>query len=178
MGRAGRKRKAGVARDRTGKSRGEGPEQAMAIALAQPHRRWSKTPRDALLGYPLGRLLLAGYITDKQHEAGQRWVTVVRRYAALIGFPRETPDAPNVELISSGVSCAADPDAKVILALRRDYNDCYAVLEQVGRDTRTGRGPLRVCRQICVQEIDEAILWPHRIGDLRIGLNALVRALK
>ena len=95
MGRAGRKRKAGVARDRTGKSRGEGPEQAIAIALAQPHRRWSKTPRDALLGYPLGRLLLAGYITDKQHEAGQRWVTVVRRYAALIGFPRETPDAPN-----------------------------------------------------------------------------------
>src|SRR5437660_11539475 len=120
MGRAGRKRKANVARDRTGKSRGEGAEQAMATALAQPHRRWAETPRDAQLGYPLGRLLLAGYITEKQHDAGQRWATIVRRYAALIGFPRDTPDAPHIELISSGLSCAVDPDAKVILALRRD----------------------------------------------------------
>src|SRR5437588_11718219 len=118
MGRAGRKRKANVARDRTGKSRGEGAEQAMATALAQPHRRSAKTPREAKLGYPLGRLLLAGYITEKQHDAGQRWATIVRRYAALIGFPRDTPDAPNMELSSSGLSCVAAPDEKVILALQ------------------------------------------------------------
>ena len=110
MGRGGRKRKSNVARDRFGKSRGEAPEEIMAVVLAQPHRRAASTPRDAKLGYSLGRLLLAGYVTEKQHDAGQRWAAIVRRYAALIGFPRENLDSPHVELISSGVSCAPEPD--------------------------------------------------------------------
>src|SRR5947209_13426245 len=88
MARAGRKRKDNVRRDQTGKSRGESSEEIMAVVFAQPHRRAAKTPREAKLGYPLGRLLLAGYITGKQHDAGQRWASLVRRYAALIGFPR------------------------------------------------------------------------------------------
>ncbi len=178
MTRLGRKRKTNVARGAHGKSRGERPDEIMAVVLGQPHRRFAETPRDARLGYPLGRLCLAGYITEKQHDAGQRWAAIVRRYAALMGFRLENPETPNVELVASGSSCAAEPDEKVILALRRDYNDAYAALELVGRHTKTGRGPLKICRQICVQEIDEAILWPHRIGDLRIGLNALVRALE
>ena len=149
----------------------------MAVALAQPHRRFARTPREAKLGYPLGRLCLAGYITEKQHDAGQRWADIVRRYAVLVGLPRENPDSPNVQPMSAGLSCIAEPDDKVILALRRDYNDCYAALEQAGREAKAGRGPLKTCRQICVQEMSESILWPHRIGDLRIGLNALVRVL-
>jgi len=177
MARAGRKRKANVERNAAGKSRGDRPDEIMAVVLAQPHRRFADTPRDARLGYPLGRLCLAGYITEKQHDVGQRWATIVRRYSALMGFRLENPETPNVALIATGLSCAAEPDERVILALRRDYNDAYAALDRVGRDTRTGRGPLKICRQICVQEMSEAILWPHRIGDLRIGLNALVRVL-
>jgi hypothetical protein len=167
-----------VARDAAGKSRGESPEEIMAVALGQPHRRFAQTPREVKLGYPLGRLCLAGYVTEKQHDAGQRWATIVRRYSALMGFRLENPATPTIGMISSGSSCLADPDEQVILALRRDYNDAYAALEQAGRDTRTGRGPLKICRQICVQEMNEAILWPHRIGDLRVGLNALTRVLK
>ena len=178
MARAGRKRKTNVARDGSGKSRGESADDIMAVVLAQPHRRFADTPRDARLGYPLGRLCLAGYITEKQHDIGQRWATIVRRYSALMGYRLENPAPPSVELIASGLSCAAEPDEKMILALRRDYNDAYAALDLVGRDTRTGQGPLKICRQICVQEMNEAILWPHRIGDLRIGLNALARVLR
>src|SRR5437879_261798 len=129
MARSGRRRKANVARDRTGKSRGESPDEIMAVVLAQPHRRFADTPRDAKLGYPLGRLCLAGYITEKQHDAGQRWAAIVRRYAALMGFRLENPETPTVELIASGQSCRAEPGEKVIRGLRRDYNDSYAALE-------------------------------------------------
>ena len=177
MARAGRRRKANVARSATGKSRGASADDIMAVVLAQPHRRFADTPRDTRLGYPLGRLCVAGYITEKQHDAGQRWATIVRRYAALMGFRLDTPATATMELVSTGPSCAAEPDEKVLMALRRDYNDAHAALELVGRDTRTGKGPLKMCRLICVQETDEAILWPHRIGDLRIGLNALARVL-
>ncbi len=130
----------------------------MHIALSSAHRRWNE-PRDARLGYPLGRLLLAGYLVNAQHDAGLRFAAIVRRYAAAMGFAREAR--------------RVSADAAALAAPRREYDDCYAALEQAGRDTRSGREPLKTCRQICVEEMDEAILWPHRIGDLRVGLNAL-----
>src|SRR5205823_5669387 len=108
--RRGRKRKLNVQRTGCGKSRGESAEEIMAVALGQPHRRFARTPREAKLGYPLGRLCLAGYITEKQHDAGQRWADIVRRYAVLVGLPRENPDSPNVQPMSAGLSCIAEPD--------------------------------------------------------------------
>jgi hypothetical protein len=129
----------------------------MSLALAAPHRRWTE-PRDARLAYPLGRLLLSGYLVNAQHDAGLRFAAVVRRYGAAMGFAREAN--------------RVDGDAALV-SLRREYDGLYAALLQAGRDTRSGREPLKTCRQICVEEMDEAILWPHRIGDLRVGLNAL-----
>src|SRR5262245_10420298 len=94
----------------------------MSLALVAPHRRWTG-PRDARLSYPLGRLLLAGYLVNAQHDAGLRFAAVVRRYSAAMGFAREAQRTQgNVPLA----------------ALRREYDDLYAALLQAGRDTRSG----------------------------------------
>lgn len=87
--RSGRKPKANVVRDGTGKSRGETVESIMAVALAQPHRAAlpEKYRHDALAGHPLGWLKLKGKITPAEYQAGQRYAEIVSRYRAAIGAP-------------------------------------------------------------------------------------------
>lgn len=161
----------------------ETEEQRMAVVLAQPHRRWAANPRDERLGYPLGRLQYAGYVTRDQLDAGDWWAGIVRSYAGMMGVKIENPRGVMGSMVSSFSDggfyhweneAEDDEDAKERKRkLSERYDDCYAALLDVGRLHCAGHKVLTVCRQICIGEENEITLWPERIGWLRLGLNAL-----
>jgi hypothetical protein len=182
----GRRRKPGVIRDASGKSRGERPDDIMSVVLAQRYR--VVEPRDAknsLAGSTLGRMLLAhqrrGYddpqaITQKQFEAGEAFAAAVRRHAAVMGYSISRP-SPSFQMVGTGVSCRPEPDEDVIMAAKRRFSECYNALMKAGVDTREGVAVALIVYAVCVQERALESLSRHDIGNLRVGLNALVRVL-
>ncbi len=186
----GRRRKTDVARDSRGKSRAfeahrkEREADIVAVAVAQPHRRFAKAPRASHLGYPLGRLHYMGLIDREQHEAGQRWCALVRRYAAMKGLRLGLPQTPLLGMAHEGggyrwEAASGGDDARRVRSVEKDYDDCVAALLDVGRATRRGRAAMIACKRVCVLEEDENFLWHGgALGDLRLGLNALGRILR
>lgn len=95
MARKGRKRKEGK-RTRTGKlseanaaRAARGLKGAMDVALAQPHRAWLGKGRrtDQLAENALGRLKLAGKITDAEYWAGDRWRNLIGEFHQVLASP-------------------------------------------------------------------------------------------
>lgn len=95
MARKGRKRKDGL-RTRSGKLSEANAERAarglqsvMAVALSQPHRVWLGKGRrgDQLAENALGRLLLAGKITESEYWAGDRWRRLVGEFHQVLASP-------------------------------------------------------------------------------------------
>lgn len=191
LNRRGRKRKQGVVRDSSGKSRGETVDAVIGTVIRQPHRRWYSAPRDARLAYPLGRLLLTDNITKRQHDAGRWWASVVRRYAIDKGIPLPHPKgAEFARMIARdpsdiGYQWSDTMDEQDIEELRektaKHYDECNGALYEAGRQIYTGNGygvkhgnaVAVICKRICILEEDETILFPHHLGNLRVGLNAL-----
>lgn len=188
MARAGRKRKTNVVRDASGKSRGERFDPS--LIFNQPHRRDCPQPWDDKAGYPLGRLLLNGLITDGQHRAGNEYAAVVYSYARTMGIPMGSPRACSMsEYISGreggyeweGDKLEIDPEeaAKRIVFVKDRYNNCHETLTELGRLHNRGHKILHVMRDVCIQESQERGLWadPDKLGDLRLGLNAVQKVL-
>lgn len=187
MARAGRKRKVNVVRDSSGKSRGEKFDPS--LIYIQPHRRDCAQPWDDKAGYPLGRLSLNGLITDGQFRAGNEYASVVYSYARTMGIPMGSPRSGSMsECISAGFYAwegdriEIDPKeaAKRIAKVKDRYNDCHDTLAELGRLHNRGHKILHVMREICIQENQESKLWadPDKLGDLRLGLNAVQRVLE
>ena len=152
--------------------------------LAQPHRRGFENPRDEHLGYPLGRLLLTDQIDRNQHEAGNAWAKLVRSFAAMHGFSVGSPGTFMMELIGGGgfyrwEQQEGDDDddrARRQALIRTTYDDCYIKLLEAGRVNGVGNKILQICRMICIEEVNESVLWRGdmgTIGHLRLGLNEL-----
>lgn len=182
----GPKRKTNVVRDASGRSRGEIID--LSVVLAQPHRRWSSNPRDQLLGYPLGRLYVQNYIDRDQLEAGDEWAALVRAHARILGIPVGSPKSPMTEMVSGGFyhweTAQGDDDdgerQKRINRIRGLYDDCFVALGEIGLTLGVGHKILNLCREICIQEVNEVVLWrerPSQIGNLRSGLNVLWKTL-
>ncbi|MDQ0305313.1 hypothetical protein [Ancylobacter polymorphus] len=95
MARKGRKRKEGR-RTRSGKLSEANSERAarglrgvMDVVLSQPHRAWLGKGRrdDQLAENALGRLLLAGKITESEYWAGDRWRKLVGEFHQVLASP-------------------------------------------------------------------------------------------
>lgn len=95
MARKGRKRKEGR-RTRSGKLSEANAERAarglrgvMDVALSHPHRAWLGKGRrsDQLAENALGRLLLAGKITESEYWAGDRWRKLVGEFHQVLAAP-------------------------------------------------------------------------------------------
>lgn len=68
-------------------------EDVRAIALAQPHRRWlpERLRKDQRAENALGRLYLAGFLSEGQILAGEKFRRLMLEYAAVIEAPRLPP---------------------------------------------------------------------------------------
>jgi hypothetical protein len=64
----------------------------MATALAQPHRRGSKDPRDPFLESPLGRFILWHKLDRLCYDDALNFAKLVRRVFATKGVPQAVRD--------------------------------------------------------------------------------------
>jgi len=160
----GRKRREGVTRSngRIVAAERQPMDDPTATARAQRFRDGAKPDdwRDHRRGSVLGRLLLKGLITEEQHEAGERWHTVVHRFARAWSIPMHTPRAVDLNAIRGGSGPDLDPeDAKRI---RRAYDDGFAALLEAGRQ------PLSAVTECVIRDEVPLLL------ALRLGLDALI----
>lgn len=92
VGRAGRKRKGEGARYKSGrlKPKKKDVDECVRLARAQPHRRELKSNdrSSELAESALGRLNLAGKVTNLERAAGEMFGRVVGRYRRVIEGPR------------------------------------------------------------------------------------------
>jgi hypothetical protein len=192
--RRGRRRKPNVIRDRTGKSRGEHAVAAEVLAMRArdllSDQIAPEHAQDALAGFTLGRLLLRGRadpsnpgsITQAQYDAGDDWSEIVRAHARLMGYSL-TSTSPSFELVKGGLSCDSDPQRTEVMRIRRKYSDCYRALIDAGtvfKDYRKASGleVAMICWDVCIDNRPLGTLSAADYGNLRAGLNALVKALR
>ena len=192
MSHRGRKRKQNVVRDASGKSRGE-PEgihpETIAVRLRELRREGvpvqdRQGALDALAGFALGRLLLRnradrgdpGSINEEQYSAGQAWANLVRRHATIMGYSLGTPKSPSFMLAGSGHLCVEEPDEATIITVRRQWSDCYRALMDVCRTH--GLAVRDILYAVCIDNRNINSLSATDFGNLRIGLNALVKVLR
>lgn len=176
----GRPRKVNVRRSAKGKSLGE--DFSQCVVFSQPHRRGAKDPNSSLLGYPLGRLVLTNQVSEIQHRAGNEWALIVKAYAGIMGIPigsvKSGSDHP--EIASSGYSFGSpqpgtEEHDRRIASLRERYDACFERLTRLGRSLGRGGAILIAMRHVC---IEERYPDPDKLGDLRLGLNALALELE
>jgi len=177
----GRPRKVNVTRDASGKSRGEILD--LSVVMNQPHRRAAKgdARKSELLGYPLGRLRFTGEISEDQLQVGNEWALMVRAYAGMngirIGSPRSgsaLDDSGKARGVSFEGDARGDAEEyeKRVLALRSRYNDAFERLAELGQSLGRSTSILIAVRRVCIEERDPT---PGELGDLRLGLNALMK---
>jgi hypothetical protein len=176
----GRPRKVNVRRSAKGKSLGE--DISLSVVFTQPHRIGTKDPNSSLLGYPLGRLVLANQISEIQHRAGNEWGLVVKSYAGIMGIPIGSVKSGSAhpEIASVGYSFGSllpgtEEHDKRVASLRGRYDACFERLTLLGRALGRGRAILIALRQVCIEEHYPSL---NELGDLRLGLNALAVELK
>lgn len=130
----------------------------------QPHRR--DLPEDLRLsekaGTVLGRLNLMGFISDHQHEAGQRFQVVVGEYLSSIGAPRGGGGA------GRGYPCDGSPNCDPCECLVRKlaFREACKALDDAGH--RAGVAVAHVA--VHGEPLVEGFYW-----WLKRGLTALVR---
>ncbi len=128
MSRAGRKRKSGDRKPSGGIVNAQRPG---ALAPVIPPeallRRAEGTgglgPSDQRAGSALGRLYALGYISEAQHDAGQRLVALWQSWSCMAGAPRYPTDGRPV------YACAETPDAVVLhrwRSLKADMAEVHA----------------------------------------------------
>lgn len=155
-----------------------------AVVLAQRARTVGDRDADnPMAGYCLGRLRLRSSawmddpisISQKQFDTGERYARLAARHAAIMGYATGSPRSPILDMIANGLSCRAEPDEDMILEIRRDWSDAYRILMDTGRAVHRGIYVALATYDCCLDRLPFETLDEVRIGDLRVGLNALHR---
>jgi len=173
MARPRKKLKEGVLRYPGGQivhaDRGEKPEDAMRVALAQPHRRGEKDPR---AGYVYGKMRLQGIINQRQFDAAQVFVDRVIPYLIHVGTG--VPRFPSVaaDMVARGVDCKADMTVERIAKIRSDYKEIQDALSDGGLQYSGDSLLVRVCI------MDKDLYRQSDVGDFRCALNLIAHRLR
>lgn len=137
-----------------------------AIAVAHPDRRG--LPEHQRLhqnaGNPLGRLALAGVITDEQLEAARRYARDCRLYQQVIGCPK--PDAPSLNPLAAGGRGIVTFGKEEIARRLADYDAAFRAVWASGQ--RAARAVARMAFY------GEWLPLGATLDDLKRGLSALV----
>jgi hypothetical protein len=140
----------------------------------------ARQARDARLGTSLGRLAYQGLISSVQYEAGRRFAELYQRHHLTLGMPVPHPRSLAGVVTTAGIvgGSSAEPDDDLVAKLRDRFNAATDALDECDRAARMERGrkpSLLLYRVVCVDE--DTTLWPAcDLGNLRLALNALVRA--
>lgn len=175
MSRRGRARKAGKREPNGQPQRKWGPNHDVrAVVTAQPHRRWlpEDKRRDQRAESELGRLYLAGRITETEAEAGEKWRGLVSAYLKCLAAPvgpvsvasRGIPDRveaePESAFPSTEVSETEEERKERVLVAFQRATAVLAHLRDVAR------------------EVDAVCVHDKRCGSLAllsVGLTGLAR---
>lgn len=141
---------------------------------------------DPLNGFTLGLLRQrnkASYedpsgINQLQFDAGEKWATLCRQHASLMGYSIGTTKSPSFMLVSQGLSCSKPPEDAHVIKVRRLWSDCYRILMDTGEALHQGARVMLVCWDVCVNNRRVQDLTQMDFGNLRAGLNGLARVLR
>ena len=136
-----------------------------AQVASQPHRvvvpiRFRETPEAET---EFGRMMLNGWVTPAQYEAGKQYSRLVAGYLASIRAPSPNPSAIDLERVGSGGGEGME-DGKA-RAIKRAYDSAFESC-----------GPVRLQKLIA-----HHVVHDRRIGDfadrdlLKSGLDKLVK---
>ena len=157
----------------------EGVRVDITVPAVQITVELRRAMRDEHAGYPLGRLLLTGRITDRQFRAGNSYGMLRRRWERLAGAPKRHAGVARLPIASENPEDMA-PQIIDILALEResDMDGAWLRAKLHVRGVHRMIGDLRDCRTIlsvleavCVDEATPPCAdW---LPLLRDGLDAV-----
>jgi hypothetical protein len=176
----GRKRNSG-AREPSGRLARMTKEQREAEVLEVAIRNRLKDmvhPDDAknqLTGSAFGRLCWRGDISRQQYDSGVAWAYTVHRFNQVVGFGAGLPKTSGVysEMVSYGLSTDPDPDLKAVEELKSEINNIRREIRD--HCSAYAAAALSVLRDVILADRHERSLNAKELGNLRCGLNALVR---
>lgn len=144
------------------KPQGETEMQARATVLA--YRRRMVGEADAgrnEAGYELGRMMLRGKITARQHRAGCEFAQLVADYQRALGFPPPYPQGIDLGA-ARGLALGGEPDAAKVRRTVNQYMRSITVVAQCGRAADNA------VREVCVFDRET-----RDLGPLCLALDAL-----
>lgn len=165
--RRGRNLKLNVERYACGKIKGETEVQIRSTVIAYRSRMvgTANAARNEA-GYALGRMLLRGEVTERQHDAGNRYAQVVGDYQRCVGFPPPHPRSLDLGA-SRGLALGGSPDHETIQRVVNRYMASITALADAGQVSAA------VVREVCVYDHETEM-----VEDLWRGLDALADFFK
>lgn len=179
MARSGRKRKV-TGREPSGAPqracRAERRDAVMGTAMEQPHRRWlpEASRLDQRAESALGRLFLAGLITEPECWAGERFRTLLREFHVVMASPVTVSTA--AVMVANGVETPAEADHLAAERPETEEERAERVLRMFGSAKQ--RLSRLECGGRAVRDIDALVMRdvvPHRLDAVRAGLRALAK---
>lgn len=158
----GRKRKIGVKREVNGRAQRayENPRRQVA---SQPHRMAVKPDfrEDPRASTAFGRLMLNGYVTPAQYEAGDRYGEISAKLRAV--YDAASPHPRAIDLNRTGGGTGVPMTTETAEAIKEKYKKAFEAVSNAG--TRAARA---------VKDCIVLDKFPESIQQLRCGLNLLV----
>jgi hypothetical protein len=184
----GRKRKKHVARTTSGRiSRARSATEAagrqveaaaVSVAVEARARLYglaAEAARDEKMGYPVGRLLRAGFISPEHHDIAMSYAKLANAYAAAIDAagrvtdPRSEDDPPKA-CAECGRTDRCEPcqgESSTRIRGRWEYIDGLLSRHQVA-----------VLRQVVIAQLDWPVATPHLVAALDIVGAGLAEDLR
>jgi hypothetical protein len=190
----GRPRKEGVQRYENGRIKfsdtNSTPEKIMAVVIDQREREFERLfkvkPKDAAtrlarykdsrLGYAFGKLWVFEQqmegegISERQHEAAERWGSLELRHAFHIRGTPPKPKSSSMILVARGLSCETPPTDEQIEELQRSYSRLRRALI----DGNVGHNG-NFFRVLTATVIDDRLPSLKDLGLLRTALNCIAK---
>ena len=196
--RAGRKRKLGVARTKSGAISRAGKSEISAETLAVRERHLAadglvlkfrkleggrevekRTAEDRLSGFTLGKLLLRtrqgipGGITQHQFEVLEAWGSLVVARKSIDDSRKLEAKTPSFIMVGGGGHSSEGLDQSRIDRIRRRWFECEYELNQLQAPWKIKQAMYGVCMDcMTLDQLSEA-----DISNLRTGADAIICAL-
>lgn len=134
--------------------------------------------RNQLTGSSFGRLLWGEQITRQQYDSGVAWAYTIHRFQQVVGFNAGLPKTSGVysEMVAYGLSTDPEPDLKTVEELKSEVNNIRREIRD--HCSAFAQASVSILRDVILADRHERTLSARDMGNLRCGLNALVKHYK
>lgn len=151
-------------------------DEIMGTAIEQPHRRWlpESVRLDQRAESALGRLFLAGLITEPECWAGERFRSLLREFHVVMASPITVSTA--AVMVANGVETPAEADHLAAEKPETEEERAERVLRMFGGAKQ--RLSRLECGGHAVRDIDALVMRdivPLHLDAVRAGLRALAK---